>query len=182
MVLRLEPAYRVFPTCVGVFPKDRRICGRSYSLPHVRGGVSVYCAVLGRSASSSPRAWGCFRGQRFLPLFVRVFPTCVGVFLYMCFTRSCSSGLPHVRGGVSKEDVKEAEPKESSPRAWGCFRNSRYMRRCHDVFPTCVGVFPFPTRASSGRERLPHVRGGVSPVDAEDGCPAWSSPRAWGCF
>ena len=55
--------FRVFPTCVGVFlePKFRRL--GDGGLPHVRGGVSPKSAPLSGTATSSPRAWGCFRSM-----------------------------------------------------------------------------------------------------------------------
>ena len=71
----------VFPTCVGVFPPPHFFTPRIESLPHVRGGVSIWQSRFYRSTRSSPRAWGCFSVLRILvPLVNR---------------------LPHVRGGVS---------------------------------------------------------------------------------
>ena len=50
-----------------------------------------------------------------------VFPTCVGVFRAPEGHATGLRGLPHVRGGVSPEVLKDCETAESSPRAWGCF-------------------------------------------------------------
>ena len=50
------------------------------------------------------------------------------------------------------------------------------------VFPTCVGVFLFKTFGEKSLNSLPHVRGGVSGVEAVALGGPWSSPRAWGCF
>ncbi len=54
----------VFPTPVGVFPRrnSRRCADRS--LPHARGGVSLYLLRRGRIIKSSPRPWGCFQARR----------------------------------------------------------------------------------------------------------------------
>ena len=70
----------------------------------------------------------------------------------------------------------------SSPRAWGCFHVTMIYHRFTHVFPTCVGVF-LPTLVGLiYPERLPHVRGGVSTIDQDDGSSTRSSPCAWGCF
>ncbi len=70
----------------------------------------------------------------------------------------------------------------SSPRTWGCFLVVADYSNVEGVFPTHVGVFPWPSRCICHREGLPHARGGVS----EHGWPAdaieKSSPRTWGCF
>ena len=71
-------------------------------------------------------------------------------------------GLPHVRGGVSDEKRMPRRGRQSSPRAWGCFRGKTLGVSMNSVFPTCVGVFP-PLFLGGGKEKsLPHVRGGVS--------------------
>ncbi len=70
----------------------------------------------------------------------------------------------------------------SSPRPWGCFLVSRSTPKVDGVFPTPVGVFPDYTNRSAYIERLPHARGGVSPVICPTSAAPWSSPRPWGCF
>ena len=50
-------------------------------LPHVRGGVSSVGVLQTVVDVSSPRAWGCFSLSLLPFTSVRVFPTCVGVFL-----------------------------------------------------------------------------------------------------
>ena len=97
-VLRSRP---VFPTCVGVFLSMPPDVLNEHGLPHVRGGVSYTCRYSANQNVSSPRAWGCFSKKRLTFLLCGVFPTCVGVFLYMCVFRSSVHRLPHVRGGVS---------------------------------------------------------------------------------
>ena len=131
---------------------------------------------------SSPRAWGCFQGLSWSVSTRPVFPTCVGVFLYGPPPRHPLLRLPHVRGGVSLF-VNFAEfLLPSSPRAWGCFLLRDGQPQQAEVFPTCVGVFPFYCSPSFSSTSLPHVRGGVSLYRWLKGERAPSSPRAWGCF
>ena len=75
--------FGVFPTPVGVFPISSNRAADPVSLPHARGGVSAPCAADGEGEPSSPRPWGCFRIKIFLSSDVCVFPTPVGVFLYL---------------------------------------------------------------------------------------------------
>ena len=72
--------------------------------------------------------------------------------------------------------------ERSSPRAWGCFLITRSEPPGDNVFPTCVGVFPFEKAKASDNWGLPHVRGGVSISKGLNVTPPKSSPRAWGCF
>ena len=152
----------VFPTCVGVFPMPSVCPTAPMSLPHVRGGVSYSSSAPLAPLSSSPRAWGCFPFVRHEIREGPVFPTCVGVFLLDQRTGTHPYRLPHVRGGVSKADVEEAEPTESSPRACGCFSGYSVRTKWSAVFPTCVGVFLYHLPVLGFVLRLPHVRGGVS--------------------
>ena len=131
---------------------------------------------------SSPRAWGCFLLPLHGPCLGRVFPTCVGVFLSPWLQFLHMYGLPHVRGGVSDIITHNCRLKKSSPRAWGCFLGSIFSSHFCFVFPTCVGVFLVHTVLLSSTQCLPHVRGGVSPVQAPMCHQRVSSPRAWGCF
>ena len=90
-------------------------------LPHVRGGVSERITIFRISHLSSPRAWGCFFLQDACTVDGKVFPTCVGVFLTISPKARQSTGLPHVRGGVSESRAGRLLRCRSSPRAWGCF-------------------------------------------------------------
>ena len=153
---------KVFPTCVGVFRKRRRMGPRKIV--------------------SSPRAWGCFYGCIPGQPDVFVFPTCVGVFLTSLPMVRWYPCLPHVRGGVSAwVDIAQIK-NESSPRAWGCFFGCLSAARHTVVFPTCVGVFLRPPRLLQQKRGLPHVRGGVSLKKDFTRLKKRSSPRAWGCF
>ena len=113
-------------------------------------------------ALSSPRAWGCF---------------CLDA-----AAKAVLTGLPHVRGGVSKPRLSRAHICASSPRAWGCFYGGSVRMASTLVFPTCVGVFPERGKKEKSPKRLPHVRGGVSIEDFRICTHSRSSPRAWGCF
>ena len=148
----------------------------------MRGGVSGTFPVLSPATQSSPRAWGCFQNPDPDEGRERVFPTCVGVFLSY-WTECCMAGcLPHVRGGVSADAIRQAFRDWSSPRAWGCFSACADSMAGIRVFPTCVGVFPWCDSRYPFLFRLPHVRGGVSVHHIRAGVVLMSSPRAWGCF
>ena len=114
--------------------------------------------------------------------FLRVFPTCVGVFLASSSMPPLFPGLPHVRGGVSRTRPWTFLRLKSSPRAWGCFRSRAGPPAHGSVFPTCVGVFPEASICGTPHPSLPHVRGGVSCSSGRRRVYRWSSPRAWGCF
>ena len=70
----------------------------------------------------------------------------------------------------------------SSPRTWGCFRRPGVECGHGVVFPTHVGVFPFPCRPWRRFMCLPHARGGVSNSGFNILNVQLSSPRTWGCF
>ena len=111
-----------------------------------------------------------------------VFPTFVGVFPRMRSISASVSGLPHVRGGVSRESRKATRYRPSSPRSWGCFPGPDVKGFYPLVFPTFVGVFPMRSERLAWRAGLPHVRGGVSEHHATYRHDPSSSPRSWGCF
>ncbi len=75
------PTNIVFPTPVGVFPRQRQRRYRWRCLPHARGGVS-------------------YKKEALIAL-AMVFPTPVGVFPHLASAGQLSAGLPHARGGVS---------------------------------------------------------------------------------
>ena len=111
-----------------------------------------------------------------------VFPTYVGVFPVMFCLFGWSVGLPHVRGGVSKESWRLSEDAASSPRTWGCFLRRQHGNCGGGVFPTYVGVFPKKPPGLQNTFCLPHVRGGVSFFLGKLFARHLSSPRTWGCF
>ena len=131
---------------------------------------------------SSPRTWGCFRNPARNHRDAFVFPTHVGVFLLAACTACSCAGLPHARGGVSRQRKTKNGIRRSSPRTWGCFSALYLDKLVVTVFPTHVGVFPLPFLRASQQVRLPHARGGVSTVTGKLIINATSSPRTWGCF
>ena len=172
----------VFPTLVGVFLDAPAKPSQPTSLPHARGGVSPFIRDPSGKILSSPRSWGCFHGFVVSIMFVRVFPTLVGVFPYDSCHRYSSYRLPHARGGVSLVRIRRRVPSWSSPRSWGCFYLPRSGGAGEGVFPTLVGVFLTPRHVLRQRCRLPHARGGVSAWRTISVTPVRSSPRSWGCF
>ncbi len=152
----------VFPTCVGVFLVSLRDFCRRWSLPHMRGGVSVVYITEVETAA--------------------VFPTCVGVFLKSPSQIGITTCLPHMRGGVSIGRQGDECRDQSSPHAWGCFQFHFSTSGGISVFPTCVGVFLLDAILPSRMWRLPHMRGGVSSRYPRAMSPLPSSPHAWGCF
>ena len=157
-----EDTSTVFPTPVGVFPRQQLLNLEAKGLPHARGGVSNFSTLVSRKSMSSPRPWGCFYRDMFGQRLAAVFPTPVGVFLHTvcCWLRLQS--LPHARGGVSRASCLRRLFVLSSPRPWGCFLNgaSGHIDLC------C----------------LPHARGGVSSDSTPFSLRFQSSPRPWGCF
>ena len=65
----------------------------------------------------------------------------MGVFLPLYCVLYILLGLPHVRGGVSKDRKHLSAWWETSPRAWGCFQITYGFYCKTRDFPTCVGVF-----------------------------------------
>ncbi len=131
----------VFPTHVGVFLKEALKAGTEISLPHARGGVSVWDKSGEPKFLSSPRTWGCFYLRSVHALSLTVFPTHVGVFLNLSSFARSHCCLPHARGGVSRLYHRMKREMVSSPRTWGCFRLASALAIAKSVFPTHVGVF-----------------------------------------
>src|SRR5687768_15791424 len=105
---------------------------------------------------SSPRTWGCFFHLLAKPFWTSVFPTHVGVFLPCWLRASRPCGLPHARGGVSRNTATTKDSRQSSPRTWGCFHHQNPLPCSLIVFPTHVGVFPSGTGSSCSPQSLPH--------------------------
>ena len=84
--------------------------------------------------------------------------------------------------GVSRAMAKAAGDYASSPHTWGCFLSAVAVVADWSVFPTHVGVFPWPARRACLRPCLPHTRGGVSADTMYEMRSALSSPHTWGCF
>ena len=131
---------------------------------------------------SFPRPWGCFRIKEGLPSAFHVFPTPVGVFLFIQWFSVSWNCLPHARGGVSHRLTYVIRFKRSSPRPWGCFSDSLQFLQGRQVFPTPVGVFLLTFDKLESLFGLPHARGGVSIYSRRLLLCSESSPRPWGCF
>ena len=97
-----------------------------------------------------------------------VFPTLVGVFPNGELKRKSAGCLPHARGGVSIFFLATAEANQSSPRSWGCFYIITLFGVRRLVFPTLVGVFLYRLKPGGDGSCLPHARGGVSTLAAND--------------
>ena len=153
-----------------------------WCLPHARGGVSKHKLINRKAKKSSPRTWGCFPLKRSHLRLQPVFPTHVGVFLYVWWCNPQFYGLPHARGGVSEVNYMKIAVNWSSPRTWGCFCFLLTTAFITSVFPTHVGVFLKNKGVLFVSAGLPHARGGVSWIYAVLHLCRWSSPRTWGCF
>ncbi len=111
----------VFPTPVGVFLNKQIALVTGIRLPHARGGVSAPFPALMETMESSPRPWGCFYIPVIPVIGHEVFPTPVGVFLFIVDPTIEVGSLPHARGGVSSSGMGATSMPLSSPRPWGCF-------------------------------------------------------------
>ena len=152
------------------------------SLPHARGGVSATGSCMADVSGSSPRPWGCFSLYSEASKISSLFPTPVGVFLNAGKSKNERRTLPHARGGVSADKVRDFVGKHSSPRPWGCFLMKFHLIELLNLFPTPVGVFPQGLSTQAECLSLPHARGGVSKADDALAAAGSSSPRPWGCF
>ena len=65
----------------------------------------------------------------------------VGVFLEQDAILASAAGLPHARGGVSKNPWIDSSRWQSSPCTWGCFFHLLFCAEDLLVFPMHVGVF-----------------------------------------
>ena len=74
----LVSSCQVFPTPVGVFPRQAASGHQPLSLPHARGGVSTRTTRKPPNTTSSPRPWGCFQNYQRRFCNHPVFPTPVG--------------------------------------------------------------------------------------------------------
>ncbi len=153
---------KVFPTQVGVFPKNQRPVVLQRGLPHAGGGVSIGQVNGQLPPVSSPRRWGCFYFAYHRSAVGYVFPTQVGVFLRPALPPRRVECLPHAGGGVSQIKNELPMPDRSSPRRWGCFYNFDGGAAAFRVFPTQVGVFPEQVKLPLALSSLPHAGGGVS--------------------
>ena len=192
----------VFSTSVEVFLQAASVVCRCIGLLHVRGGVSIERKRRRICGLSSPRPWRCFQMTTWIVFGCVVFSTSVEVFPVLSKSKSNSSGLLHVRGGVSSDAPMADHAYKSSPRPWRCFLKVVLPSPAPWVFSTSVEVFLSGASSVPERVGLLHVRGGVS-KDAIDALTELgllhvrggvssnvqltvtdreSSPRPWRCF
>ena len=153
---------RVFSTSVEVFLNGKSGMAKTYSLLHVRGGVSGVDLSRAFGLQSSPRPWRCFLHPRAGRHRWLVFSTSVEVFL----RNWLATGIA----------------PESSPRPWRYFCRVLHCALQSKVFSTSVEVFPQSHSFARRPLRLLHVRGGVSVTSCTPGKLRMSSPRPWRCF
>ena len=111
-----------------------------------------------------------------------VFPTHVGVFLWLPSHDALLMRFPHSRGGVSSDYKGFSFWHPFSPLTWGCFSDDRCGYRFTGVFPTHVGVFLVHKMFLSASTCFPHSRGGVSGTQDVLIRIDLFSPLTWGCF
>ena len=157
---RVARLSRFIPTCVGTAVCAARCRRRSTVHPHVRGDSVRGEPQAGRSAGSSPRAWGqrsrCAGahrsngssprawGQRFARrgrwARERFIPTCVGTASAGNARAPGRSVHPHVRGDSVSLSAVTVTVRGSSPRAWGQQLHRGRRRPRPRFIPTCVGT------------------------------------------
>ena len=111
-----------------------------------------------------------------------VFPAYAGVFLLALLRLCIHSGLPRIRGGVSRARFCACRQAASSPHTRGCFHQTAGKGRKGIVFPAYAGVFLTRRALMRFSSGLPRIRGGVSLLSARARACSWSSPHTRGCF
>ena len=92
--------FEVFPACAGMFLRASGIMQRVVRFPRVRGDVPSHICPEWLGKRFSPRARGCSGAERFVLVWVRVFPACAGMFLTMTCCNAWIACFPRVRGDV----------------------------------------------------------------------------------
>ena len=165
-----------------MFPVDKTHYQSEEGLPRIRGGVSIPVSSAVENVQSSPHTRGCFpQGQSDVHR-LQVFPAYAGVFPYPGDAGSGYTGLPHIRGGVSRFDDDFKVDAESSPHTRGCFRWRKHSISLRTVFPAYAGVFPLEKAQHFIEDGLPRIRGGVSMPGTAHLVGLRSSPHTRGCF
>ncbi len=154
-------AVRFIPTCVGQTLPRAGYCPRCTVHPHMRGANTLLSCPPGRTAGSSPHAWGKrvtshtfrltipvhphMRGANVRLLLrglcaIRFIPTCVGQTLVgNSYFRRRNGSSPHAWGKRIPFRRISFSSSGSSPHAWGkLYRSKTPPARCRFI-PTCVG-------------------------------------------
>ena len=172
----------VFPAYAGVFLSSSWPPWSPRRLPRIRGGVSLGFDPCEIPEGSSPHTRGCFQAGIMPAFFVEVFPAYAGVFPHEPREYGLRSGLPRIRGGVSRVHAVQLNGRESSPHTRGCFTGPQDRSMINQVFPAYAGVFLHTQASHQVRRRLPRIRGGVSLILPAPRKVRWSSPHTRGCF
>ena len=148
-----------FPTCVGMYRRERRSVEFCAGFPHVRGDVPLIHRHAAVAGEISPRAWGCTAEKLMCPFGNYDFPTCVGMYRVYRWSQTQQGRFPHVRGDVPQGRPVLQVQFSISPRAWGCTVSWLFHRRQRPDFPTCVGMYRINNGSPLLMGRFPHVRG-----------------------
>ena len=114
-------ARQVFPAYAGVFLSLLVMQTDTQGLPRIRGGVSSALSNDVINKESSPHTRGCFSLILIRNSTRIVFPAYAGVFLPGKDFYAHRTGLPRIRGGVSRYTKAVVECIKSSPHTRGCF-------------------------------------------------------------
>ena len=151
----------VFPTCVGMFRDGGVQPPDAPRFPHMRGDVPEALDRAHDALKFSPHAWGCSGAAVPVPVRVRVFPTCVGMFRAGSAGPCGGRSFPHMRGDVPFGHNAVRGLDGFSPHAWGCSELRHVVDGLFTVFPTCVGMFRRSSFRTLPRGSFPHMRGDV---------------------
>ena len=171
----------VFPACAGMFLARVLRPGQMLCFPRVRGDVPFWQMDARWEDQFSPRARGCSSVHLAQGPLEVVFPACAGMFRRKPRSRCWPCGFPRVRGDVPDTNIDLRFPRKFSPRARGCSRGFRTLKRTHGVFPACAGMFRRGGVCFITWTGFPRVRGDVPSFHLAADQATRFSPRARGC-
>ncbi len=149
--------------------------------PHPRGDVPSRRAMLRRSDSFSPPAWGCSGAFRRGQQREELLPTRVGMFRVLKAWEPLAKTSPHPRGDVYLLGIGQFYHADFSPPAWGCSVKKQTAKALTCLLPTRVGMFRLIMSYGRGVKASPHPRGDVPSSRSTSKRPRSFSPPAWGC-
>ena len=171
---------RFIPTCVGNTQSAVALYTPLAVHPHMRGEYSRASCNTGRTAGSSPHAWGIQREAHAKTAESRFIPTCVGNTFISQAVGMASAVHPHMRGEYCQPVLCMSKGGGSSPHAWGIRHCRRYGQAVRRFIPTCVGNTHWPRCRRCGQAVHPHMRGEYCSTYDRQGYARGSSPHAWG--
>ena len=121
MILSLYQ-HPIFPTHVGVSLSEDTSMYNSNYFPHACGGEPLAACIPSNGTPFSPRMWGWALAKEQRRLSRKIFPTHVGVSLWMIVPGVLTVYFPHACGG---EPFLHTHPDYKglfSPRMWGWAR------------------------------------------------------------